>query len=288
MTAAIEQLQQLGFSQYEAQAYITLLKSNPLNGYELAKASGIPRPNIYPVLHKLEERGAVLRIDSPDGARYSPVHPEELLSKLNQQVQKTLQTASCALQEITQPPALEHILNLRSYKVLLDNARALLNSAQEHLVLGIWPEEAVALADPLQQAAERGVEITTLCLRGCAHACPACRGSVFRYPIAPSHSGRWLILVSDNNELLAGEISARAEALAVRSRQIMLVNLTGSYIQNGIALASILTCLGDRLGTVLDPQTIAAINTLHPLHSQGPWLDMMQRMIRPIQDGTRD
>ena len=54
-------LQQLGFSEYEARAYLALLQRNPLNGYELAKVSGLPRANVYAVLQKLEsfatERG---------------------------------------------------------------------------------------------------------------------------------------------------------------------------------------------------------------------------------------
>ena len=75
----LEQLQELGFGQYEAQAYITLLKKNPLNGYELARDSGIPRANIYMVLHKLEERGAAVRIDTENGRRYAPVDHEEFI-----------------------------------------------------------------------------------------------------------------------------------------------------------------------------------------------------------------
>lgn len=63
-------LQQLGFGDYEARAYVALLQRSPLNGYELAKSSGIPRANIYAVLQKLEERNAVVRLDTPTGSRY--------------------------------------------------------------------------------------------------------------------------------------------------------------------------------------------------------------------------
>jgi sugar-specific transcriptional regulator TrmB len=73
-------LQQLGFSEYEARAYLALLQRNPLNGYELAKLSGLPRANVYAALQKLEERGAVVRLDIPSRARYAPVAPTELTS----------------------------------------------------------------------------------------------------------------------------------------------------------------------------------------------------------------
>ena len=69
---AIKQLQELGFSQYEAQAYIALLQKNPLNGYELAKASGIPRAQY---LCRLTEAGRVRRGDAPDGSGRHPICP---------------------------------------------------------------------------------------------------------------------------------------------------------------------------------------------------------------------
>ena len=50
MTDVNTLMQVLGFTDYEARAYLALLQRHPQNGYELAKASGIPRPNIYSVL----------------------------------------------------------------------------------------------------------------------------------------------------------------------------------------------------------------------------------------------
>lgn len=279
MAEVIEQLQQLGFSQYEAQAYVSLLGENPLNGYELAKVSGIPRPNIYAVLQKLEEHGAVMRLESLEGVRYLPVAPGELLMHLRQRYQGALESAAGALEQYHAPLALEHILNLRGYPALLDHAQTLIDHARHRLLLSIWPEEAMALAGAVDNAEERGVEITTLCLHGCAHPCPACRGTIFRYALAPANSERWLVLVPDDEELLAGEISAQGQALSVRTRQKMLVNLTASYIQNSIALATVLSNLGDRIDTVLDARTLAALDSLHPLQTQENWLDMMRQVI---------
>ncbi len=282
----IEQLQQLGFSQYEAQAYVTLLRENPLNGYELARASGIPRANIYTVLQKLEDAGAVMRLTMPEGNRYTPVSSDELIAKLSWRYQKTLEAASASLQQIASPAQMEAVLNIRGYPELLDQARALIERTQQHLLLSLWPHEAVALAEPVRLAQERGVQITTLCLRGCPDPCPACRGAVYRYALAPEDNTRWLVIVSDQNELLAGEIQPSREremppgdSSAVRTRQPMLVHLTGSYIQNSIALANLITHFGTRLLSELDPQSIAALNQLRPFHDQGLWLEVMQHRL---------
>jgi len=277
----IEQLQQLGFSQYEAKAYVALLRESPLNGYELAKASGIPRANIYAVLRKLEESGAVMCAALANRKRYVPVPAAELLAKLKQRYQHTLDEASEGLEQITAPPHLEQVLNVRGYAELLDQARALLERTQRRLLVSAWPEEAQALAGPIRQAQERGACVTTLCLRGCPQPCPACSGTVFRYALAPVQDTRWLVLVSDQDELLAGEIPEGSRpAAAVRTRQQMLVNLTGSYIQNSIALAAILTGLGKQLYSTLDPQTTAALNQLRPLQTGEAWLDVMRQTLR--------
>ncbi len=279
MDLGIEQLQQIGFSQYEAQAYIALLKESPLNGYELAKRSGIPRPNIYPVLQKLEERGIVLRVNTPDGPRYAPLSPANLISQLNHQYQQNLETASQALSEITAPPTLEYVENLHGYSTLLDHARMVLDAVKQHLLLIVWPDEAAALEETVQKARQRGVQIDTLCMNGCPHPCPYCQGDIYRYQLAPLEKTRWLVLAGDGGEMLAGEITTQ-ETLAIRTRQAMLVKLATGYIQNSIALARILSDLGNRFDKILDPQTIADINRLQ---LQEHWFDQLRQLIQPSE-----
>jgi HTH-type transcriptional regulator, sugar sensing transcriptional regulator len=293
----IEQLQQLGFSQYEAQAYIALLQNSPLNGYELAKVSAVPRANIYNVLQKLEDAGAVVRVTSSDTTRYASVPANEFLATLKSRHERSIEAASASLQEITSPPRLELVSNLQGYAELLDQANDLIKQTERHLLLSIWPEEALILSSSVQRATERGVKITTLCLHGCAKPCPACRGAVYRYAIAPAGGARWLVLVSDENELLAGEIrllsnkeqaSKEMTASAVRTRQQMLVNLTASYIQNSIALVTLMTHFGNKLYSELDTQSIDALNDLKPLHSEGKWLEVLESMLHREQNSFQE
>jgi sugar-specific transcriptional regulator TrmB len=161
----IELLQKLGFGEYEAKAYIALLQRSPLNGYELAKASGIPRPNIYAVLPKLEERGAVLRIDTPAGARYAPVPPAELTNRLRDTFQRELTEASRTLEDMSSPAEREYVLNTEGYSALVDQARTLIEAADTELLIALWPQEAQLLSGTLRTAEERGVAVTTLWLR---------------------------------------------------------------------------------------------------------------------------
>lgn len=281
MTEPVELLQALGFSDYEARAYITLLQQSPLNGYELAKLSGLPRANIYAVLDKLAARAAVVRLDTPDGARYEPVAPAELLQRLGTHFQGTLQAAQGALEELAGPPAYDAIGNARGYPVVLEHARALLATAEEGLLIALWPEEARALAADLAQAQVRGVTVTTLCLAGCAQECGHCRGAIYRYPVGSDLGRRWLVLVADGREILAGEIGPGEAALAVRTQQRFLIELMTRYIQDSIALAAVLDDLGPQLPALLRPATRAILAAIGSA-AAGGWLEQMhQRLQRP-------
>src|SRR5262245_14170727 len=152
MTNAAALLQELGFSEYEARAYVALLQRSPLNGYELAKASGVPRANVYSVLQKLEERGAVVRLESQAGVRYAPVPPSELTQRLGDRFQDTLAAAQRSLQELAQPAEHDYIWNARGYAVLIEHAQALIDAARARLLVAIRPAEALALAAHLAQA----------------------------------------------------------------------------------------------------------------------------------------
>lgn len=279
MNYPIISLQQLGFSEYEARAYTVLLQRSPLNGYELAKLSGLPRANIYGVLQKLEERGAVIRLDIPGGVQYAPLPAEELIQRLRSQFQETLDTAQQALNEISSPAEYEYVGNTRGYPALLEHARALLSAAQERVLLAIWPQEALNLAEPLAQAEARGVEITTLCLAACPQECGGCRGQVYRYQVAPEQRQRWLVVVPDRAEVLTGEIGPGEETLAVRTRQRLLVELATWYIQHSIALAVMVGDLGSRLGELLKAETRSILASLKVNGHQEGWLELMIRLV---------
>ena len=85
----VDKLVQIGFSEYEAKAYVALLRESPVTGYQLAKASGVPRSMIYEVLGKLTTRGAAMTLRQEGSTRYAPVPADEFLGQL-QREQDTL------------------------------------------------------------------------------------------------------------------------------------------------------------------------------------------------------
>lgn len=280
MTEPVALLQQLGFSEYESRAYLALLQRNPLNGYELAKLSGLPRANIYAVLQKLEERGAVVRFDAPNGSRYAPIAPTELIQQIGSRFQDVLSAAQQALNDIAAPAETEYVWNIEGYRALLDHAHTLLDATQECLLVAVGRREAAALAAPLAQAEARGVVVTTLCLNDCPEDCGGCRGTICRSCAAVAADQRWLVIVSDDIELLAGEIDHDGGVLGVRTRQRLQADLAGWYIRHTLALMAVLSDLSARPDQVLAPETRTLLRLVDQPKWQGGWLDHLRVLVR--------
>lgn len=273
-------LQQLGFSEYEARAYLALLLRNPLNGYELAKVAGLPRANIYAVLQKLEERAAVVRLDMPQGSRYAPVAPTELTQRIASRFHDVLGATQHALEDLATPVDAQHVWSIQGHTALLDHARALIDATEEHLLVAIGRREASALAEPLARVAARGAAVTTLCLDECPTECGGCRGTICRSCAVQVAEQRWLVIVSEHAEMLAGEIDIHGDVLAVRTRQRLQVDLASWYIQQSMALTAVLRDLSRRPDQVLAPETRTLLQSVDPHNRQGGWLDHLRVLVR--------
>ena len=279
MKDSAQVLQKLGFGDYEARAYVGLLQRSPMTGYELAKVTGIPRANIYEILPRLEERGAVMRLDSSSGARYSAIPPSELMPRLADRFNADLVAAEKALAEPVSRMDQDYAWNVESYRAVLDHARTLIDSAEKEILIAIWPQEAGVLARDVAKAEKRGVSITTLCLNACARECGGCQGSIFRYRVSPDDAVRWLIVAIDGREMLSAAIDKHDNAQGVRTTQHLLIELAGWYIRNSVALVTLVSELGDQLPDLLSPEARSILASLGPDVQSGGWLEHMHEVV---------
>jgi sugar-specific transcriptional regulator TrmB len=261
---AFDLLRRLGFSEYEAKAYVALLQQHPASGARVAKVSGIPRPNVYAVLQKLEEAGAALRVETGDGIEYSPVRPAELIERLSSEFEEVVHAARQVLDDIGSPVEDDYVRNLRGEPLLLQHAREIVNSAATEVLLAVSLPEAQALVEVTGQAEARGVAFTTLCLQACPQECGNCRGTIYRYPLNQAEdNSRWLTVIRDSNEIFVGAIS-REEVTGIRTKQRRLVEMTSWYIRHSIAVAQLLNDLGSQVDQLLNPITQAYLESGRP------------------------
>lgn len=280
-TSIFDSLTELGLTRYEAQAYGALLETSPLNGYEVAKASGVPRPNIYGVLDRLVERGAIMRVDEAGGLKFVPVASDEFLQRLRARFDTTLSDAEASLAQIRAKRRWEPVANSSGYEATVELARSLVRAGRKELLLAVWPEEAALLEREAQAAEARGVKVTSLCLAGCPHPCGHCAGEVYRYRVDPGKRARWLVLTADNRDMLSAEVEPN-DTRAVRTSQRLLVELAAWYIRHTIALASLARDLSSEDGKAPSAETLQVLRSIGSAGAGHEWLSQIHEVIGEV------
>ena len=81
-------LENLGFSQNEAKVYTALLKNKLLNGYEIAKLSGVSRSLVYEVINRLVVKGVLFRLEG-EPSYYTPLAYGKLIERMKREHEKS-------------------------------------------------------------------------------------------------------------------------------------------------------------------------------------------------------
>lgn len=243
----LPKLVKLGFSEYEAKAYIALLGKNPVSGYELAKQSGVPRSMIYEVAGKLALRGAALTLHSGSVTRYAPVPAAEFLDQLQQEHENLVNNLKEELTALAEAPVpdLDYVWNIEGVENVLARAVEMIDQAQKQIYLALLPVTFDALRPSLVNAVARGVRTvlyTTaeLDLPGGEIAV----AHVSEETLGQAH-GLGIILVIDGVEVLIGERLSSVNARASWTGSALLVFIAEHHLRTDLYLPEILSRLGD-------------------------------------------
>lgn len=263
-TDNLDLLQKLGFTAYEAKAWLAMAAAGPLTGYEVAKRSGIPRANIYPVLKRLVERGAARCLDTTDGPRHVATPTLELLESMQREQRDLIAAAQASLPREPQRADAPRVYALQTVAQVRAVARRLVAGARATLLIAVQPLEAALLAPDVADAAARDVKITTLCLDACEPECGGCRGTIHRCACASGTSGRWLVIVADDARAVVAEFDGLDGVSAIETRQPLMVQLAAAYIRQSAALAVLGDELGERFTGLVSLQARRLLDDLRP------------------------
>jgi len=245
-TDPIDQLVKLGFSEYEAKAYVALLRKSPVTGYEIAKVSGVPRSMIYEVVAKLTARGAAMTLRKEGATLYAPVPAAELLDHLQREHEELTTSLKEELTALTTASDLEYVWNIEGHENVMAKAAEMIGQAQARIYLALVPATFPALRPVLEEAIERGVQVVlyttnTLDLPGArvvvAHVSEETLGQA---------RGLGLVLVIDGEEVLIGEWLTATQARASWTSSPLLVFIAEHHLRTDPYLPQILALLGDR------------------------------------------
>ncbi|MCJ7623235.1 MAG: hypothetical protein MUO76_07010 [Anaerolineaceae bacterium] len=241
-----DKLMKIGFSQYEAKAYMALLRKNPVTGYELAKLSGVPRSMIYEVMGKLTASGAALTLRTGRTIKYAPISAEEFLDKLLHEQEELIADLKTDLSGFTTTPDLDYVWNIEGHESIMDKAVEMSKQAKDSIYLAILPVTFPALVQSLESAIQRGVRVViyttgNLKLPGgrvvVAHMAKETLGQA---------RGLGLILVIDGGEVLIAEWLTADHARASWTSTPLLVFLAEHHLRTDLYLPQILSMLGTK------------------------------------------
>jgi len=164
-------LQTLGFSEYEAKAYIALVSLGSPTAYEISDFTEVPYPKVYSVLAKLEKRGLVeVSRGRPMRFRALPLKQalttikDSIIDRLELATQKALEELEPIHKTISTRQALG-TWNIVGKRNVINKLKEILEYARTEILLS-FPDVENSLLDSmtpiLKRAKKRGVSIKLL------------------------------------------------------------------------------------------------------------------------------
>lgn len=135
MDYIVQQLKKIGFNEYEAKSYVSLVKQGPVTAYQVSKDSGIPRARIYEILGNLVEKGIVMKEEINDTTRYSPLPVEIFLQKAQSEWQSIYEGISDSLKKLEtfEEKTDNRVITLKDNKTIISYCQALIKKPKNVL-----------------------------------------------------------------------------------------------------------------------------------------------------------
>jgi sugar-specific transcriptional regulator TrmB len=240
----------IGFTEYEAKVYLTLLGENPATGYQLSKKSGIPRSMVYEALGRLNARGAVLRTGDQRTTLYRPVPPDMLLDRFEQEHTRLMENLRTNLNTLYASQDEDHLWSIRGRSSVMAYATQMIQEAGSELLLVLADPALQALHKEIITASERGVTISSL-LTGKEDL--HCGQSARHPPYESQLQGltSMLLIVVDNKKCMIGSMDLDLTATITTNRNLVLI--ARQFVWMELFTQRIYTRLGKDLLDCLDP-----------------------------------
>lgn len=228
-------LMQLGFTQYEAKAWIALLGQAPMNGHEAAKLSQIPTSKIYDTLNRLVDKGAA-QVHQSEPITYFAIPWNIVKSAAKAKFERSLAAAEAGLTSHPKPAADGKIWTLRDTDTVIDIARSLIDAAQQSIFASIWDQEIGALKESLEAASARGV-VCHVAMYGTsklsgphAYDLTLCGNSV----LERLNGRRLTAVVADQVDCVLAEFHQGDRVEGVRTRNSVVGLLAAEYVKSDV------------------------------------------------------
>ena len=156
--AILKEFKAIGFTAYEAKVYMQLMRSGTATAYEIAKESGVPRPNTYNALESLTKRGSVLPVNQ-NPRRYVAKDPDTHLTGIGRDMMSLCKSLAEKLSKIEEPDDAPYVWNVHGEMAMHDKIEALIADCTTTLWAKASSDVLKRHSEALEAAALRGVEM---------------------------------------------------------------------------------------------------------------------------------
>lgn len=232
----MNQMKQLGFSEYESKAYLNLLEEYPLNGYALSKKSGIPRSRIYEVLKNLIEKQLVFEQEDEKNKLYYPVDPDIFIKKVRAHYDGLFSNISEFTGKIYKEKKQDdRLVVIKGRENIIGFLNLLIRGAEKRIAISIWENEIKELQSELTKSIERGVVLRGIYFgRKTPFDTLVPHRRLDRY-IAEKKE-RYISIVVDGTHTISGVVSRGEDSKVTWTRDEGFIEITEDYIAHDLAV----------------------------------------------------
>ncbi|MDY6765602.1 MAG: helix-turn-helix domain-containing protein [Halobacteria archaeon] len=162
---AVDALERLGLSKYEAEVFIALQKLGTGTARDIHRITDVPRSQVYGAADGLEEIGLVeIRQSKP--IQYRPVDLEEAKSRLKERIEREQNLAFEYLEDVREKHSRgeEHhevVWTVHGRNTVSDRVKNLIGGANDRVIFGSTEVSLVNddIRDALSEKADEGIDV---------------------------------------------------------------------------------------------------------------------------------
>lgn len=218
----IKSLTQFGLTRQEATVYETLLIHGAMNGYELAKRTGISRSNAYTTLDRLLEKGSVHLIEG-DSLQYMPVKLDEFCNNKIRKLEADKKLLLENMPKKREDP--EGYITIKGRNQIIDKMKVMINNAEKRIYISAPIIVLKEVYSEALQAIKKGCKMVIISQNNIDLI-----GATVYLSSKPQNSIR---LIIDSQNVLTGDIEEE-DSTCLYSNKKNLVELMKDSLRNEI------------------------------------------------------
>ncbi|MFC6823984.1 TrmB family transcriptional regulator [Halopelagius fulvigenes] len=160
--AAVDALEQLGLTEYEARCFVALTRLPHATAKEVGQVADIPRSRVYGTMDRLRQRGLV-EVQEGEPRTFQSVSIDTAVRVLRKEYESNFETVERTLRrmEPIYKEAQQAVWALSTHEQVTERVIDLVDNAEREIVLIVLGESLLGdeLLAYLEEAAERGVSI---------------------------------------------------------------------------------------------------------------------------------